>query len=68
MINSKLKSILLNNITLALIIGLPCLFFANHFIDKYTLEIAGPVNMDMYKYLYYNDLDNDGNSDKIYFG
>ncbi len=66
--NKRLKVILLNNITLAIIISLPFVFFANHFINKFKIEVFGPINLSTYKYLFYDDLNNDGNGDKIYFG
>jgi len=64
-----LKKIALNNLTLALIVSLPFWFLAGRYISKYTLELSGPLSMNsIYKYLVYNDLDNNGTSDVIYFG
>ncbi|HDR50068.1 MAG TPA: hypothetical protein ENN90_00405, partial [Mariniphaga anaerophila] len=66
---TRLKKIALNNFTLAFIISLPFWFLAGRYINKYTLELSGPLSMSsLYKYMVYNDLDNNGTSDIIYFG
>jgi hypothetical protein len=64
-----LKKIALNNFTLALIVSLPFWFIAGRYISKYTSELSGPLSMNcLYKYMVYNDLDNNGTSDLVYFG
>ena len=62
----KLKKVLFHNLTLAVILSLPFVFIINNIIDKFHVETEGPLVMDQYTHLSFNDLNNDGKSDKIY--
>jgi hypothetical protein len=66
---TKLKKIALNNFTLALLFSLPFFFALQWFISPFRVDITGPMALqELYKYLVYNDLDGNGESDIIYFG
>jgi hypothetical protein len=67
MISGKLKQIALHNLTLTLLFSLPFIIILEIYTQKFTVKINGPIDVVGYRYVFYNDLNNDGNSDKIYF-
>ncbi len=64
----RIKKILIHNATLAFLLTLPFAFLLHYLIEKYEIIVEGPVALHSYTNLFYEDLNGDGNSDKIYFG